>query len=196
MRRWSFPQSASLWLLRLAALAALALLAWWQLRPEWAALALLLLTAFAGWPLLTLLAGVLVGVALGIWAFLEPGSTGPWAAAVYVAVGAATGFWLAVEVGWAVHLRHRDELTGAVNRRRLLPIFQRRLARARKLRRALTWMLVKVNDFEELNNQFGTAAGDRLLQVIARMLSRQLRQGDLLFRVGSCTFGLLFFGTG
>jgi diguanylate cyclase (GGDEF)-like protein len=77
-----------------------------------------------------------------------------------------------------------DPLTGVANRR----AFDQRLAeeteRALRHGRALSVMLVDVDHFKAINDRFGHAAGDHVLQNLADDLQTVTRQGDLLARVG------------
>lgn len=77
-----------------------------------------------------------------------------------------------------------DSLTGLANRR----FFDERLAeeteRANRHTRALSVMLVDVDNFKTINDRFGHATGDRVLVNLAGDLRAVMRSGDLLARLG------------
>lgn len=88
-----------------------------------------------------------------------------------------------------------DPLTGISNRR----FFERRLAEEveRWSRHAgpLVCMLVDVDFFKQVNDQYGHQIGDRVLRQIASILGQDLRGSDVLARYGGEEFVLLLPGT-
>lgn len=88
-----------------------------------------------------------------------------------------------------------DPLTGISNRR----FFERRLAEEveRWARQAgpLVCMLVDVDFFKQVNDQYGHQVGDRVLRQIASLLGQDLRGSDVLARYGGEEFVLLLPGT-
>ncbi|HEY0416982.1 MAG TPA: HD domain-containing phosphohydrolase [Gaiellaceae bacterium] len=90
----------------------------------------------------------------------------------------------------AMRLALTDPLTGLGNHRHFHERLQRELVRAEETRRPLSLLLLDVDDFKRVNDEFGHPAGDRLLaQVAAR-----LRQGGEGFRLGGDEFALLLPG--
>ncbi|MEV0156702.1 bifunctional diguanylate cyclase/phosphodiesterase [Micromonospora sp. NPDC050686] len=86
----------------------------------------------------------------------------------------------------AVH----DPLTGLVNRRAMLERGDealRRLAHGQPV----ALLLLDVNQFKEVNDTLGHAAGDQLLRLTAARLGAIARPGDLLGRLGGDEFALL-----
>jgi diguanylate cyclase (GGDEF)-like protein/PAS domain S-box-containing protein len=84
-----------------------------------------------------------------------------------------------------------DPLTRLPNR----TAFETRLAEAldgaRRTGRCVGVVYLDLDDFKEVNDRFGHAAGDELLQVIARRLSAQQRPVDLCARLGGDEFLIL-----
>lgn len=84
-----------------------------------------------------------------------------------------------------------DALTGVANRR----FFERRLQEeiSQWLRHGgyLACILADIDHFKEINDRCGHPAGDRVLQQVARTLSRGLRSSDVLARHGGEEFILL-----
>jgi len=88
-----------------------------------------------------------------------------------------------------------DPLTGISNRR----FFERRLAeeveRWARQSGPLVCMLVDVDFFKQVNDQYGHQVGDRVLRQIASILGQDLRGSDVLARYGGEEFVLLLPGT-
>ncbi len=76
------------------------------------------------------------------------------------------------------HLAHFDDLTGLANR----PLFFDRVAhaleRARRDQTRLALLFLDLDDFKTINDSHGHAAGDRVLQLVARRIEGALRQSD------------------
>jgi diguanylate cyclase (GGDEF)-like protein len=87
-----------------------------------------------------------------------------------------------------------DPLTGLSNRRMLDEHI--RLARARCERQGsmLAVMLFDLDNFKGVNDGFGHAMGDRLLERVAQAIQRSCREQDFLARIGGDEFVLLVEG--
>lgn len=81
-----------------------------------------------------------------------------------------------------------DVLTGLPNRRALFERFERELARARRQQEPLSVCVVDLDHFKQINDRYGHAAGDEVLQYASRTLREQLRDVDLLGRIGGEEF--------
>ncbi|MFC4638326.1 HD domain-containing phosphohydrolase [Deinococcus hohokamensis] len=79
---------------------------------------------------------------------------------------------------------HTDPLTGLANRRQL-SLDQVHLHEGDHL------MMIDIDHFKRLNDTYGHAEGDRVLQRLAALLSRSVRAGDRVYRVGGEEFALL-----
>jgi diguanylate cyclase (GGDEF)-like protein/PAS domain S-box-containing protein len=88
-----------------------------------------------------------------------------------------------------------DVLTGLPNRR----VFEGRaiieFAVARRKQRALTFLIMDVDDFKRRNDLFGHAAGDEALKLLAGVLKSCTRAEDLVARVGGEEFAFLLAET-
>lgn len=89
------------------------------------------------------------------------------------------------------HQAHHDVLTGLPNRLSFGPRLERALAQATRTRQTGALLFVDLDRFKTVNDQLGHAAGDHLLQVVARRLRACLRQEDRLFRMGGDEFTVI-----
>ena len=88
------------------------------------------------------------------------------------------------------HEATHDALTGLANRRRLLDVLRDdRLHRAGRGRRAL--ILVDLDGFKAVNDRYGHAEGDALLQALAQRLLTVVGPDDLVCRLGGDEFALV-----
>ena len=85
-------------------------------------------------------------------------------------------------------LAYTDPLTGLPNRRRLEEQVETAIWSARTGQDTLALLFVDLNGFKAVNDALGHAAGDELLQSVARTLRGRLRRGDLLARLGGDEF--------
>jgi diguanylate cyclase (GGDEF)-like protein len=81
-----------------------------------------------------------------------------------------------------------DPLTGIRNRRGLDRALGVLTARSRRSGAKLSAVAVDLDGFKAVNDTRGHVYGDRLLVSVAGAMQRQLRAGDLLFRVGGDEF--------
>lgn len=88
----------------------------------------------------------------------------------------------------------RDPLTGLANRRRLQAAMAALPGAAAAFEGTL--LLIDVDHFKRINDNFGHAAGDRALTLVAGSLLEQLRADDVPGRLGGDEFALLLRGAG
>jgi diguanylate cyclase (GGDEF)-like protein/PAS domain S-box-containing protein len=89
------------------------------------------------------------------------------------------------------YLAYHDPLTGLPNRIMVEQQLELALARARRSRGSVVMMFVDLDDFKEVNDRLGHAAGDRMLAAVATRLRAVLRDSDLLARQGGDEFLVL-----
>jgi diguanylate cyclase (GGDEF)-like protein len=82
----------------------------------------------------------------------------------------------------------RDPLTGLHNRRYLFEVAPGMLELARRQNSPLCVVLLDLDHFKLLNDTFGHAAGDQVLQRFAKLLTEMLRRSDVVSRHGGEEF--------
>jgi diguanylate cyclase (GGDEF)-like protein len=86
-----------------------------------------------------------------------------------------------------------DALTGLLNRRSLEEMVNRTVARAKRgVVSSLLYM--DLDNFKEVNDTVGHAAGDEVLNTLSEILKSALRTEDVIFRVGGDEFAVLLEG--
>ncbi len=86
-----------------------------------------------------------------------------------------------------------DPLTGIANRRAFLQDGEAQLKRLVADPRPIAVMLLDLDNFKSINDRFGHAIGDRVLQLFAHVGSRSMRRADLFGRLGGEEFAALLF---
>jgi diguanylate cyclase (GGDEF)-like protein len=89
----------------------------------------------------------------------------------------------------------RDALTGTLNRNWLDRMLEREFTQAVMFGRALSVALVDLDHFKTVNEHFGHASGDKVLQACAQALNANIRGSDLVGRYGGEEFLIVFPGT-
>lgn len=85
----------------------------------------------------------------------------------------------------------RDVLTGLLNRRGFVAHAETIRQQSLRFDHAYAVVLLDIDDFKQVNDHWGHAAGDALLQRIAELLGRCTRKADLLARWGGEEFILV-----
>ncbi|MCV3764338.1 diguanylate cyclase domain-containing protein [Rhizobium sp. TRM95796] len=87
-----------------------------------------------------------------------------------------------------------DSLTGLANRARLNTELEDAVRRVSRGFSGITVMYIDLDGFKQVNDRFGHACGDELLQEVARRLKDCLRTNDLVARLGGDEFVVLMTG--
>jgi diguanylate cyclase (GGDEF)-like protein len=120
-----------------------------------------------------------------------------------VAIAGLTGLVTAFFLGYALlsHRRHRaelirlaerDDLTGLLNRRAIVRKAVEFLTRARESKGTLIIGLIDLDHFKSINDRFGHAVGDQLLQRFAAALRTAMHMREVFGRYGGEEFLVLF----
>ncbi len=84
-----------------------------------------------------------------------------------------------------------DPLTGVANRRLLESRMKEEIDRCSRYAHDLTCLMIDIDHFKTVNDRYGHTVGDRVLQRVASVLSKDLRASDILSRYGGEEFVLL-----
>lgn len=88
-------------------------------------------------------------------------------------------------------LADTDGLTGLANRRHFERTLQQRFSEQQRGGSSFCLMLIDIDAFKRVNDRLGHSAGDRLLKIIGRGITKNLRDCDLVFRVGGDELAVL-----
>ena len=84
-----------------------------------------------------------------------------------------------------------DSLTGLFNKRHFDEVFGKEVARADQTQQPLSLIVLDIDHFKKINDNFGHPVGDAVLKHVATVVKGQIRQGDTLCRVGGEEFALI-----
>lgn len=89
-----------------------------------------------------------------------------------------------------------DSLTGLNNRRRYEALFRQEFKRSRRYRSRLSLFVLDLDNFKQINDNYGHSAGDIALQKLADLCRSSLREADIIGRLGGEEFVVLLPDTG
>ena len=88
-----------------------------------------------------------------------------------------------------------DDLTGCYNRRFLYYWIENEIKRATRFGTKFTLILLDMDDFRDINNNFGHSEGDKVLIEFSSFLQTNIREVDNLVRYGGDEFLILMPNT-
>lgn len=88
-----------------------------------------------------------------------------------------------------------DPLTGALSRRHFLAMAEQELARSRRYAAPLMVLMLDLDNFKRINDQYRHAAGDAVLQGFVQTARALLRESDQIGRLGGEEFAVLLPNT-
>ncbi len=91
----------------------------------------------------------------------------------------------------AKQLAYLDGLTGIFNRRYFEMRIGEEIERARRYESNLSVVMMDIDHFKRLNDEFGHLLGDEVLRQISRLFQQHLRKSDIICRYGGEEFALL-----
>ncbi len=89
-----------------------------------------------------------------------------------------------------------DLLTGVWNRRRLEECVRREIDRLNRYQQPLSLLLVDIDHFKAINDDYNHTIGDQVLRTVSELLQSQLRGSDVLARWGGEEFVVVCPNTG
>lgn len=84
-----------------------------------------------------------------------------------------------------------DSLTQSLTRQYFLELAEQEFERANRYAHPLAVLMLDLDHFKDINDEYGHRAGDEALQKFSRMILEQKRQSDLFGRLGGEEFGLI-----
>lgn len=81
-----------------------------------------------------------------------------------------------------------DELTGVFNRRKLEEVMQFEIERAIRNKKSLSMLMLDIDYFKKVNDEFGHNIGDQVLKELTELINKDLRETDYFIRVGGEEF--------
>lgn len=107
-------------------------------------------------------------------------------------------FGLAIDISESIakqeeyeYLAIRDVLTGVYNRRYLELQLKREIAAHVRHNRSLCYVMLDVDHFKYINDNYGHSIGDYVLKNVAKLMESLVREEDYCFRFGGDEFALL-----
>lgn len=86
-----------------------------------------------------------------------------------------------------------DSLTGLFNHTHLKQTLSKEIQRAERIGRSVSFAMIDIDHFKEVNDTYGHLTGDRVLKGLAHFLAEQLRKTDTVGRYGGEEFGIVLF---
>ncbi len=98
-------------------------------------------------------------------------------------------------IAYLQDLSRTDDLTGLLNRRGFMDQFRRALAYARRYGHEGLLLYCDLDSFKSVNDAYGHAAGDALLQLTGKTLADAVRDCDVVGRLGGDEFAVVLVQT-
>ena len=86
------------------------------------------------------------------------------------------------------HEASRDSLTDLWNRRAILDLLKREMARSSREGRSIAAVMIDIDHFKRINDRIGHLAGDQVLLEVTRRVGSTLRSADIFGRIGGEEF--------
>ncbi len=97
-----------------------------------------------------------------------------------------------IHYGKMYELASTDDLTGALNKKAISEVINEEFARSQSNNIALTLLMLDIDHFKKINDQFGHLAGDNVLKECSSLIkNKMIRQKDVLGRYGGEEFALV-----
>lgn len=114
----------------------------------------------------------------------------------FIGVGLFSVFLVAADLAENMRmLATSDVLTGVYNRRGFEDAAERAIRNAQRQRQSLAVVVADIDNFKLINDRHGHTAGDLALRHFATRLTRLVRRGDLIGRIGGEEFAMLLVNT-
>ena len=88
-----------------------------------------------------------------------------------------------------------DPLTGLLNRRGIDEELKRAIDLVRRYDAAISLLFIDLDDFKNINDEYGHAVGDNALVHISELFRSNIRRSDIIARIGGDEFAILLWQT-
>ncbi|MFC1772336.1 diguanylate cyclase [Pseudomonadota bacterium] len=85
----------------------------------------------------------------------------------------------------------QDSLTGLLKHTMIKEQLAQELARAKRTKSALSFAMIDIDKFKDVNDNYGHMMGDRVIKSLARLLQQRLRKCDTVGRYGGEEFAVV-----
>ncbi len=92
------------------------------------------------------------------------------------------------------HLAHHDPLTGLPNRLLFFDRLEHAIQRSRRQKKGGALLFLDLDQFKQINDTFGHALGDALLEQVSQRLRKAVRESDTVARIGGDEFAVIMEG--
>ncbi len=89
------------------------------------------------------------------------------------------------------YFMERDSLTGLLNHTHLKQHLSKEVQRAERIAKPVSFVMIDIDHFKQVNDTYGHLTGDRVLKSLARFLTDKLRKTDTVGRYGGEEFGVV-----
>lgn len=96
----------------------------------------------------------------------------------------------------AEELAQKDELTGLNNRRAFFERSHHAFEQSKRFSHATSVIMMDIDHFKLINDNYGHSAGDKVLQAVAELLQTLVREIDIVARIGGEEFAFVLSETG
>ncbi len=95
-----------------------------------------------------------------------------------------SGYYLGKNADTLEHIAYHDSLTGLFSRGYVLARFEELLIAQRRYELSFSIMLLDLDNFKKVNDQYGHLIGDKTLRAVAASIQHACRESDIIGRYG------------
>jgi diguanylate cyclase (GGDEF)-like protein len=89
-----------------------------------------------------------------------------------------------------------DKVTGLANKRLFFELSHLEIKKSNRYRHPLTAIYIDIDDFKKINAFSGRTVGDKVLKAVAETIKNNIRETDIIGRIGDDEFSIVLPGSG